>query len=475
MVQLNNTFAQLKVYVFRSPVLSSLPCSPSQPAVHSSDAAPAVQQKPSRPAKVAPRTRNAENAIAVSDEDTSAPPPYALLSLLARLFAPLRRSPNFAATLQHVKGLLYDKQYLAAFGTDTDNGERWRQVYAARWVPSRAIIYERIFEECALAHHLEWDRTEQLASAANRSAADALAQERATAKLRRRLKQEGRTPEQVREALAEMEAQAGREAEEARELASRNGADEVVEAVMIGAGAGSEVVALGAVLGAAATAEARRLQQQQQQQAEDAPTPPRRPRIKVRAVDQGSWGTLLDTMTGGLREEYPSLDGTSDAAAQENPAFDVDFIRGDVLDATTAAGRLDFSSPNLRLVTICFTVTELLLQSRLGTLRLLSSISRSAPRGTLLLIVESASLAQIPLGQEGRTYPLGQLLDHALCGADERESGSSDKSAWEVVRSEDAKWYRMADDADEVYNAAGAGFRVKLENSRVVLRLYRKR
>ncbi|GAA6016119.1 hypothetical protein JCM8202_005416 [Rhodotorula sphaerocarpa] len=457
MVQLNNTFAQLKV----------------------SDAAPAVQQKPSRPAKVAPRTRNAENSVADSDEDTSAPPPYALLSLLARLFAPLRRSPNFAATLQHVKGLLYDKQYLAAFGTDTDAGERWRQVYAARWVPSRAIIYERIFEECALAHHLEWDRTEQLASAANRSAADALAQERATAKLRRRLKQEGRTPEQVREALAEMEAQAGREAEEARELASRNGADEVVEAVMIGAGAGSEVVALGAVLGAAAAAEARRLQQQQQQQqqqqAEDAPTPPRRPRIKVRAVDQGSWGTLLDTMTGGLREEYPSLDGTLDAAAQENPAFDVDFIRGDVLDATTAAGRLDFSSPNLRLVTICFTVTELLLQSRLGTLRLLSSISRSAPRGTLLLIVESASLAQIPLGQEGRTYPLGQLLDHALCGADERESGSSDKSAWEVVRSEDAKWYRMADDADEVYNAAGAGFRVKLENSRVVLRLYRKR
>ena len=43
------------------------------------------------------------------------------------------------------------------------------------------------------------------------------------------------------------------------------------------------------------------------------------------------------------------------------------------------------------------------------------------------------------------------------------------------MKSEDAKWYRMPNDADEVYNAMGKGTKVKLENSRVVLRLYRKR
>ena len=449
-----------------------------------------MQQKPSRPVKATPRTRQPLDLEAPDLQtdshaaDSSSSSSTQLLALLSRLFAPLRRSPTFSATLQHVKGLLYDQQYLAAFGTESEEGERWREVYAARWVPSRAVIYQRIFEECDIARHLGWqtpsDETNEEGGQRPRSEEEELEQERKRAKLRRRLRQEGKSADEISQAVDELEqkfraacAPAGSEAEDA---------PAVVDAIMIGAGAGSEVVALGAVLGVAAAGT------EGEDTSESAPVSDRRPpRVRVQAVDQGSWDVLLDKMAQGLRDAWPPLDSEhvkeDGGYQQQQPRFDVRFVKGNVLDdkmITPAAGSssssapmIDFGSSSLRLITICFTITELLLQSRLETLRLLSTISRSAPSGTLFLIVESASLAQIPIGQEGRTYPLGKLLDHALCGGG--GAGEQGGGAWEILKSEDAKWYRMPDDADEVYNAMGKGTKVKLENSRVVLRLYRKR
>ncbi|GAA6005096.1 25S rRNA (uracil2843-N3)-methyltransferase [Rhodotorula paludigena] len=373
-----------------------------------------------------------------------------LLTVLSRLFSPLRNSPTFAYTLQHVKGLLYNKEYLAAFGTDSDEGERWREVYAARWVPARAAMYERILRECTVAEALQWV---EAPGARELSEREELERERERARRRRQARLEGRPVEDEADTPAAKDA-------------SRD--SDTVDVVMIGAGAGSEVVALGAILGDVATTDAARA---------------KRPRVRVKAVDQGSWGELLAKMEAGLQEDWPSLAQDE----QSSGGFDVAFVKGDILStapspSTSAASLpaddgadlaqylgIDFASPSLRLITICFTITELLLQSRLSTLRLLSHLSCSAPRGALLLVVESASLALIPLGKEGRTYPLGQLLDHALCGTDD------EKGEWEIVRSEDAKWYRMPEGAEEVYNGGGKGAHVKLENSRVVLRLYKKR
>ncbi|BGP26596.1 hypothetical protein Rt10032_c11g4459 [Rhodotorula toruloides] len=370
-----------------------------------------------------------------------------LLTLLSRLFDPVRRSPNFSPTLQHVKGLLYNKEYLAAFGTESEEGERWREVYAARWVPARAVVYERIFEELGVVKLLRWNAKGKEREWTEEEEEEL---EREVARLRRRLKQEGKSADEVAAAAQAHQASA-RKVQPAPDVPTE------VDVVMIGAGAGSEVVALGGVLGTAAV---------------DAEQ--RRPRVRVKAVDQGSWSVLLGKMGGGLREEWPQL-------ALQDAALDVDFVQGDVLSSSKAytlqadtsapsqpSPLVDFSSPSLRLITICFTISELLLQSRISTLRFLSHISQSAPSSTRLLIVESASLALIPLGKEGRTYPLGQLLDHALCGS-EGKSG-----AWRIVKSDDAKWYRMPEGAEEVYNE-GKGAHVKLENSRVVLRLYEKR
>ncbi|BGP10247.1 hypothetical protein JCM10049v2_006130 [Rhodotorula toruloides] len=389
-------------------------------------------------------TRSRPNVSAPGDLTATC---ASLLTLLSRLFDPVRRSPTFTPTLQHVKGLLYNKEYLAAFGTGSEEGEWWREVYAARWVPARTVVYERIFEELGVAELLGWKAK---GKGRERTEEEEEELERDVARLRRRLKQEGKTPDEIAAVV---------QAHQARMSPSQSSSDvpTVADVVMIGAGAGSEVVALGGVLGAAV-----------------ADAEQRRTRVRVQAVDQGSWGVLLDKMTDGLREEWPGL-------ASADAGFDVEFVQGDILSTARSSSPpsdtdappqpsplVDFATPSLRLVTICYTISELLLQSRTSTLRFLSHISQSAPSGTHLLIVESASLALIPLGKEGRTYPLGQLLDHALCGSEGKNG------AWRVVKSEDAKWYRMPEGAEEVYNE-GKGAHVKLENSRVVLRLYEKR
>ncbi|GAA5965758.1 hypothetical protein JCM21900_002128 [Sporobolomyces salmonicolor] len=413
MVQLNKTFEQLAV------------------AEHS----PAWHAKvPTRPR---PKPTTSSTAAALPESTRQ------LVALLSRLFTPFRTSPTFTPTLQHVKGLLYNKQYLEAFATDSDEGERWREVYVSRWTPARALMYERILRECGVAEALGWAEEREDG-------------EREVSERRREKEREAKAAER-----AKVKAVDGRQQEK--------------EVIMIGAGAGSEVLGLACVLGSAAAGK----DQDEDEDEAVAERRQRRPRVTVKAIDQGSWGALIGKMGQGIREEWPVLAGElQDGAAGD---FEVEFIKGDVLqpfspapapsdssaNSTPSASHLlnlDYSSPSLSLITICFTISELLLQSRLSTLRFLSHLTSSSPSGVHLLIVESASLALIPLGKSGRTYPLGQLLDHALCG----------DGKWNVVKSEETQWYRMPEGAEEAYNR-GTGTRVKLENSRVVIRLYRKK
>ncbi|GAA5897297.1 25S rRNA (uracil2843-N3)-methyltransferase [Sporobolomyces salmoneus] len=393
MVQLNNTFKQL-----------------------------AVRDDSSTRSKAGPAARTKQTSTSLSSTATTtlSHSTTTLLDLISRLTSHLRRSNQFTPTLQHVKSLLYNKEYLAAFGTESEEGEKWREIYFARWTPARAVLYERAFRELEVGRILGWEEDEDVTEEKR------LAEER---------RKRG-TNSEVKEVQTE-------------------GETKEKEVIMIGSGAGAELLALGCLLGSA--------------KVEEGTT---RPKIKVKAIDQGNWGELVRKMDEGMKEEWTTL---------SEKGMELDFVQGDLLAAYSVTPSestssplppldLDLSSPKLSLVTILFTITELLLQSRLSTLRFLSTLTASAPKGLHLLIIESASLALIPIGTSGRTYPLGQLLDHALCGG----GGGQ----WEIVKSEEAKWFRMPEGAEDVYNRDieenGKGIKVKLENSRVVLRLYRK-
>ena len=296
-------------------------------------------------------------------------------------------------------------------------------------------MYERAFRELNVGSILGWETDEK-----EQEARDVTAERR-----RREMKkkeEESKEEEKPVEVKAKFEDQ---------------------EVIMIGAGAGAEIIALGCILGSA----------------NDEIPEVSRPKIKIQAIDQGSWGELVRKMDEGMKEEWKSLTETGEGGKTK---MELEFVQGDLLAAYSAEPNaapsplpplnLDLFSPELKVVTICCTLTELLLQSRPSTLRFISTLTASAPKDPYLLIIESASLALIPIGTSGRTYPLGQLLDHALCG------GGGGEAKWEIVNGEEGKWFRMPEGAADVYNRDveenGKGMHVKLENSRVVLRLYRK-
>ncbi|KAK4699703.1 25S rRNA (uracil2843-N3)-methyltransferase, partial [Phenoliferia sp. Uapishka_3] len=267
-----------------------------------------------------------------------------LLSLLSSLSAPTIADSKFTLHLQALKTALYNKEYEQAFGGEDD---LFRKVYSVRWVPSRALVYRKVFVEMKL-----------------------------------------------------------------RDLLKNGG-----EVVFLGGGAGSEVLALGSLL--------------------SSPTVTTAP-VKITTYDFADWSSVLNSQVAALSAATPTLNLTL------NP------IKHDILSFPLP------SFPTLpTLITLLFTASELFLQSRASTVQLLAHLTTTAPSGTHLLVVESAALALVPIGKDGRTYPMETLLDHAL------------GKTWEIIQEEDKKWYRMPEGAADCYP-------LKLENTRVLLRLYKK-
>lgn len=267
-----------------------------------------------------------------------------LLALISTLSAPILADPKWKVHLQALKAALYNKEYEQAFGGEDD---LFRRVYAARWVPSRALVYRKVFVEMGL-----------------------------------------------------------------RDLLKSGG-----EVVCLGGGAGSEVLALGSLLSTP-----------------HVTTAP----VRITTYDTADWSSVLTTQVAALASAAPTLD------------LALHPLTHDILSLPLP----DFPAAP-KLVTLLFTASELFLQSRAATVQLLAHLTQTCPSGTHLLVVESAALALVPIGKDGRTYPMETLLDHAL------------GKTWEIVTEEDKKWYRMPDGSADCYP-------LKLENTRVLLRLYLK-
>lgn len=250
-------------------------------------------------------------------------------------------------------------------------------IYTTRWVPSRSLIYRRIYKE---------------------------------------------SPE-IKECLT-------------RSNSSKEDQDSTTLTIMLGAGAGSEVIALTSLL--------ERILEWKD-------------KIEILAIDSSDWSNVLQKQEQALFQHYSETLSPS--------KLSINFKQSDVLS--------DFNSipySKARLITILFTISELLLQARTTTLTLLAHLTTETQPGTLLLIVESASLALIPIGSSGRTYPLGTLLDHALAPPTIRKVGGDGEKVegkWKILRSQDSEWFRMPIGAKDCYP-------LQLENSRCLVRLYQR-
>ncbi|KAK4701596.1 25S rRNA (uracil2843-N3)-methyltransferase, partial [Phenoliferia sp. Uapishka_3] len=184
--------------------------------------------------------------------------------------------------------------------------------------------------------------------------------------------------------------------------------------VVLGGGSGAEVLALGSLL--------------------STPSSTTLP-VRITTYDILDWSSILKSQIAALSAAHATLNLTLDAHTHDILSLPLPSF-----PATTA------------LITLILTAAECFSQSRPATVAMLAHLSSTCPEGTQLLVVESASLALVPVGE--KTYPMETLVDHAL--------GKS----WEVVKKEENQWYRLEDHSD--------CYQIKLENSKLFLRLYEK-
>jgi 25S rRNA (uracil2843-N3)-methyltransferase len=331
-----------------------------------------------------------------------------LLEVLKSSLAETLQGPDLADQIQRIKGLLYDKQFLEVF-----EDESLLAAYGVRWVPSRALAFREIFDE--------------LDSVSRRIT--------------------GYTPDKGK----------------AKAINSADDGDdqEPQGMICIGGGAGSELVAIAALL-----SEAR----------------PSCVPLHVTLVDIGPYGPLVDRFTTGIRNTMASL---------MERRLRVDFAQTDVLssdaEADSARETVDSilstcSSPaRPPVITLLFTITELFTQSKAKTILFLRRLTNSAPQGTLLLVVDSANeeASAVQVGSQGRAFSLAMVLDGLLCsdpgqqvkrGQVETAEGANSKlqkREWRCIEKTDSRWFRLHDGLQDLYP-------IKLENTRYWLRLYKR-
>ncbi|KAK7434893.1 hypothetical protein CaCOL14_012498 [Colletotrichum acutatum] len=199
--------------------------------------------------------------------------------------------------------------------------------------------------------------------------------------------------------------------------------------------------------------------------------------LDIDLIDTADWSIVLSKLHQCL-ETPPTLSKYASAAAR---ASNASFLSpGAVRHTFTRASVLSYSTEDLRaavgpepaLLTLLFTLNELYTASIVQTTSFLLRITEAAPKGSLLLVVDSPgscsgiAVCNVKEGEEKKKYPMSYLIDHTLQITEPKKKavdivleGGEDKStpAWEKVISEDSVLYGLQRDLE---------YPVSLENIR---------
>lgn len=283
------------------------------------------------------------------------------------------RSTTLASRIQAVKGALFDRDYLTAFGS-AENLE----AYVVRWSPARAIAYADLFRRLVIPHLLNHKDIGNNNNNNNNS------------------------------------------------NSINNYSTRKLEVACVGGGAGAEIVALGALsmLNGVGTMRVRSIDIADWGWVVE----------RLGSVMRAHWSGD-STMTDALPTESSNITGNNCATAEltqsmaglelENAtAFQVEFIHEDVLKLKHE--QVDLSK--LDLITSMFTTNELFKESRAETVKFLHSLVQ-CKKGALLLFVESAgSYSQVQVGS--KLFPVHFLINHVLTQNNNWELVDSNDSQW---------------------------------------------
>ena len=386
-----------------------------------------------------------------SQEDSSSKrihPPVQLQQKLLDVFRnafPSRFEPDLPAWLQEVKRFLYQRDFNRAFGRD-----EYREAYAVRWSPSRALGYVDILEPIISKIYEQRGRRDVM---------------------------DIETKEPT--------------------LKSK---DKGIRVSCIGGGAGAEIVALAAVLKLHNWSHSSANCSQGGGEVDNENTSEgfedNGLSLSVDFIDIADWSSILDRLYQTITSPPPlSAYASAKAKAKNVPlilptSYNVVFSQHDILklhprELYPLVGTRD-------MVTLLFTLNELYTTSSLLTQTFLLNLTACMAVGSLLLVVDSAGdYTEVGFSrEETKKYPMQWLADRTLLtsatevgfshpiegpGDDEsaehkrerkyREGRAKDSVKWEKIREENSKWFRLAE---------GLTYPVELENMRYQLHLYRR-
>lgn len=380
--------------------------------------------RPKHPKKIHhPPTRPSTSALPTTPSNNPLPVEELILRSISSALEGTFKNSALPTIIQNIKSLLYEKRFLEVFEDETV-----LDVYAARWVPSRALAFREIMGESEYVMRFLEGRK---AGGGSRG------------------QDKGK----------------GKELDEG----TRN------RVVCLGGGAGSELLAIVALVSAenewtefpkpvpASTSDDGSDEDDEEEDKEKTSAQRVLPPCAVHLVDIGPYTPVVDKFTTSLRSTLSSAD------------FTQGFHQTDILSADShVLDDLLDDDQNPPMITLFYTLSELFLQSRPATIILLDKISQLAPRGTLFLIVDSANeeASALGVGKQGRSYSLGDVLDGLLTAVKPRqregdETEGPPRAQWRKLEGVDSRWFRLKPGLQEKYP-------VKLENSRYWSRLYRK-
>ena len=381
---------------------------PKKPHKNHTSKPPSSTRAKGKPHQPPPARSNKSETVTITPKESSATE-QEILTIFRRTFSHAFTS-TLSQTLQEVKGHLYNRDYLQAFGS-----EEYLQAYVVRWSPSRALAYRKIFLETCEEVTRVFDVN---SNGANDSPAEVVCIG-------------GGAGAEVVGIAATVKELVGNRVGSGKETSS---SPEQYD--KMGTMTGESTSMLNEPEGRSNSIQTASFSE-----------------LRIFVIDIAPWTTIITSLVASLSQCSPS---------QEIPlispdVFSATFDQADILSSHPASP----INKSTSLITLLFTTNELFTQSTPKASSFLSGLADRLSSGALLLVVESAgNYSMVKVGE--KEYPMPWLLDLILLG----RPGDGDSGMWKKIVSEDSVWYRLP--------KGGLKYPIELENMRYLVRVYQR-
>jgi 25S rRNA (uracil2843-N3)-methyltransferase len=197
--------------------------------------------------------------------------------------------------------------------------------------------------------------------------------------------------------------------------------------------------------------------------------------VDLHLIDNADWSEVVSKFCAGLTTA-PQLSKYASAAARAKnvsflspQALATKFTKSDILELTVEDLQTTMGS-EVTLITLFFTLNDLYNTSLRRATSFLRKLSDAVPKGSLLLVIdtqEAAAIVESVKDEAEKAFPMGWLLDKALLPAPVAvENGPAPDRAWEKLVDDTNRLCKLPD--------KGLDYPAGLENLKLQVHLFRR-